>query len=364
MDFLTKIVAKNQISTINAEEPVVCDICAEGHLAANCPLAQPSEVNYMGNPQRNNYQGNNNTGWRNNSNLLSYKPQQPQQSQITVQPCTSSALEKLVETMASTTNAFIQETRSNFKTQEASIKNQEASNRNLETQIGQLAKQLNERAPGEMPSDTVINPREHCNAILTQSGKVIEPQEKPAKVGKEAPKEEETNENSTKQEKAPNYDDVTYFGGEFNRDKKTTKNLPSGFSQPNPYAKTPYPLRQKRDKEKQQYSKFMEMFKKLQINIPFSEALENMPLYAKFMKGLLSNRHKLREMETIALTEESSVVIKKGLSSKVKDPEWFSISCTIENVKVGRVLCDLGASVNLMPLSFAQSLGITELNLP
>ncbi|XP_061362103.1 uncharacterized protein LOC133305876 [Gastrolobium bilobum] len=86
-----------------------------------------------------------------------------------------------------------------------------------------------------------------------------------------------------------------------------------------------------------------------------------MPVYAKFMKGLLSNRHKLREMETVALTEESSVVIKKGLSSKVKDPGRFSISYTIRNVKVGRALCDLGVIVNLMPLSFAQSSEITEI---
>ncbi|XP_061355779.1 uncharacterized protein LOC133300276 [Gastrolobium bilobum] len=326
MKSLTKIVAKNQISAINVEELVVCDIYADGHLTANCPLAQPSEVNYMGNLQRNNYQGNNNTGWRNNSGL-SYNPQ-PQQP-------------------VSSTNAFIQETRSNFKTQEASIKNQEASIRNLETQIGQLAKKLNERTLGTI-------------------GKVIEPQDKPAKVAKEAPKEEETKEeetkeDSTKKEKAPNYDDVTYFGGAINRSKKTTKKLPSGFSQPYPYAKALYPLRQKQDKEKQQYLKFMEMFKKLQINIPFSEALENMPLYEKFMKGLLSNMHKLREMETVALTKESSVVIKKGLPSKVKDPGRFSIPCTIGNVKVGRALCDMGASVNLMPLSFARSLGITEM---
>ncbi|XP_061369400.1 uncharacterized protein LOC133312239 [Gastrolobium bilobum] len=186
-----------------------------------------------------------------------------------------------------------------------------------------------------MPSDTVINPREHYNAITTWSGKVIEPHDKPTKVDKKAPmeektKEEETKEENTRKEKAPNYDDVTYIGGAINRNKRTAKKLSSGFSQPDLYAKAPYPLRQKQDKEKQQYSKFMEMFKKLQINISFSEALENMSLYAKFMKGLLSNRHKLIKMETLALTEER------------------------------KALCDLGASVNLMPLSFEQSLGITE----
>ncbi|XP_061363610.1 uncharacterized protein LOC133307176 [Gastrolobium bilobum] len=66
-------------------------------------------------------------------------------------------------------------------------------------------------------------------------------------------------------------------------------------------------------------------------------------------------------METVALTEESSAVIKNGFPSKVKDPRRFSIPCTIGNVKVGRAFCDLGASVNLMPLSFARSLGITEM---
>ena len=51
------------------------------------------------------------------------------------------------------------------------------------------------------------------------------------------------------------------------------------------------------------------MFKKLHINIPFAEALEQMPSYARFMKGILSRKVKLDDLETVALTEECSAVL-------------------------------------------------------
>ncbi|KAK4259783.1 hypothetical protein QN277_006078 [Acacia crassicarpa] len=69
------------------------------------------------------------------------------------------------------------------------------------------------------------------------------------------------------------------------------------------YAKPPYPQRLKQQIQKQQYVRFLDIFKKLQINIPFAKALENMPNYAKFMKDLLSKKHKLQEAETVALTQ-------------------------------------------------------------
>ena len=53
----------------------------------------------------------------------------------------------------------------------------------------------------------------------------------------------------------------------------------------------------------------MEVFKKLQINIPFADALEQMPTYVKFMKDILSKKRRLEEYETIALTEECDAII-------------------------------------------------------
>ena len=100
---------------------------------------------------------------------------------------------------------------------------------------------------------------------------------------------------------------------------------------------------------------------KLHINIPFAEALEKMPSYVRFMKDLLCRKMKLQEDETIMLTAECSAIIKQKLPPKLKDPGSFLISCEIGNIMVSKALGDLGASINLMPLSIFKRLGIVEL---
>jgi len=104
----------------------------------------------------------------------------------------------------------------------------------------------------------------------------------------------------------------------------------------------------------------MELFSQLQVNIPFSEALDQMPVYAKFMKDLLTGRRKPRDDENIALLENCSAILQKKLPPRLKDSGAFTIPCTIGNVSVGRALCDLGASINLMPLSMMKKLGCGE----
>ena len=72
------------------------------------------------------------------------------------------------------------------------------------------------------------------------------------------------------------------------------------------------------------------MFKKLQINIPFVDALEQMPRYVKFM-DILSNKKKLEEYEFVALTKECSAILQKKLLPKLKDLGSFTIPCSIGN---------------------------------
>ena len=54
-----------------------------------------------------------------------------------------------------------------------------------------------------------------------------------------------------------------------------------------------YPHRLKKSKLDKQFTKFMEVFKKLHINIPFADALEQMPSSVKFMKDILSEKRRL-----------------------------------------------------------------------
>ena len=73
----------------------------------------------------------------------------------------------------------------------------------------------------------------------------------------------------------------------------------------------------------------MEVFKKLHINIPFIDALEQMPSYVKFMKDILSKKIRFLDFKTVNLTKECSAILQGKLPQKLKDPGNFTIPCTI-----------------------------------
>ena len=68
----------------------------------------------------------------------------------------------------------------------------------------------------------------------------------------------------------------------------------------------------------------------------------------------------MRDYETVALSEECSAIIQRKLPPKLKDPGSFTVPCTIGEQYIGKALCDLGASVNLMPFSIYRKLQIGE----
>ncbi|QHN96142.1 Retrotransposon gag protein [Arachis hypogaea] len=68
------------------------------------------------------------------------------------------------------------------------------------------------------------------------------------------------------------------------------------------------------------------------------------------MKGLLSKKKTLKGDETVVLTKECSAIIQSKLPRKMPDPRSFQISYTIGSIIFNKVLCDLGASINLMLL--------------
>ena len=86
-----------------------------------------------------------------------------------------------------------------------------------------------------------------------------------------------------------------------------------------------------------------------------------MPFYVKFLKEILSKKRRFVEEGVVNLTATCSVVIKKNLPEKMKDPGSFTIPCTIGGFEIQKALCDSGASINLMPLSVARKLSLGEL---
>ncbi|XP_071940114.1 uncharacterized protein [Coffea arabica] len=182
--------------------------------------------------------------------------------------------------------------------------------RNVEVQIGQIASSLNNRNQGELPSKTEVNPKEHVKAITLRSGKQLE--DPPVM-------EVEKDENEKQEEKQRNQEAIV----EENSREESRENQPSSSA-----------------------------------TIPIPPAI---PSYAKFLKEIMTRKRKFEDCETIALTEECSAIIQNKLPPKLKDPGSFSIPCTIGNVNFSKALCDLGASVSLIPLTVARQLGLYEL---
>ncbi|XP_022893886.1 uncharacterized protein LOC111408350 [Olea europaea var. sylvestris] len=227
----------------------------------------------------------------------------------------------------------------------------DASLKNLERQVGQIAKLLSERPQGALPSDTETNPRENAKAIITRSGIQLP---KPTVVQRKA-----------RADKEPIVEnEVMQAPKEVVEEGKTDEQEPLTSKTPIPVKayvpSIPFPQRLQKHKLDIQFGKFLEVFKKLHINIPFADALAQMPSYTKFMKDILSNKRKLVEHETVMLMEECSAILQNKLPPKIKDPGSFTIPCAIGDLNFAKALCDLGASINLMPLSIFEKLGMGE----
>ena len=82
----------------------------------------------------------------------------------------------------------------------------------------------------------------------------------------------------------------------------------------------PFPQRLQKSRMDDQCSKFLNMFKKVEVNIHFVEALAQIPHYAKFMKDILSKKRKLDEEGVVRLSATCSVVIQKNFLMKMQDP--------------------------------------------
>ena len=116
----------------------------------------------------------------------------------------------------------------------------------------------------------------------------------------------------------------------------------------------------RKDKERH-LARFLDISKKLEITMPFGEALQQMPLYAKFLKDMLTRKNKYAHSDNIIVEGNCSAVIQRILPPKHKDPDSVPIPCSIGEVFVGKALIDLGASINLMPLSMCRRLGELEI---
>nr|GEW86602.1 DNA-directed DNA polymerase [Tanacetum cinerariifolium] len=117
-----------------------------------------------------------------------------------------------------------------------------------------------------------------------------------------------------------------------------------------------------RDKANDQREKFFQIFKDLNFNISFANALILMPKFSPTIKTLLTNKDKLSELARTPLNEHCLAVLLKKFPEKLGDPGRFLISCDFPGMAECLALADLGASINLMPLSVWNTLSLPDLS--
>ncbi|XP_071917218.1 uncharacterized protein [Coffea arabica] len=300
----------------SASQAKVCRVCAAvGHAMEVCPLVQEEtaeQVNMAGHApaprmQYDPYSSSYNPSWRDHpnlsyggnrqSNFIPNRQQKYQQQYQPRQPPLRSNSSPSMEEMMKQLLANQQKTDSDLQ----SMRNQLGQVQSLQTQVNQMAISINcleSQVQGKLPSQPKLNPR-NVSAMTLRSGKEVQGPE--PVILKD--KDEEKIENELEKEDS-NGTDQKVLPDPVITVKTNPLPFPSGLEKP-----------KKQDKEKE----ILEVFRKVEINIPLLDAIKQVPKYAKFLRDLCINRRRLRGDERVIIGENVSAVLQRKFPPKCGD---------------------------------------------
>ncbi|XP_026396366.1 uncharacterized protein LOC113290999 [Papaver somniferum] len=371
---LEKSVKSAATTSCNQVEVSICVACnSSDHLVDNCPQlhafqeSRPEQANVLYQKHENNpYSQTHNPGWRNhpnfswskgpvqggtsgNTQVYSY-PRNPQVQSHTQYP---------VEKRPRFDDGVNQMNQNILQYQK--MNDQRFSS--LELKLGQICDALNEREKGKLRSQPQQNPKgtfqestSNCNetahAVTTlRSGKIIDNN---VGVPQTSESESDSSLHTTPQKTSIVENDSEHVC-------KSKKSTDVNVSLPANVPVAPFPQRFVQQKKGTHYNGMLKMFKRVNINIPFLEAIKKIPAYAKFLKDLRTQKRNLNVHKCDFLAEQASSIIQNKTPPKFRDPGCPTITCMIGDHMVNKALLDLGESVNLLPYSVYVQLGLGEL---
>ncbi|XP_070034835.1 uncharacterized protein [Nicotiana tomentosiformis] len=305
-----------------SENHTACDICGRGHPTHECQ-ASTEEVNAVGNYNFNEmgqkhpqcfveFTWANVNAWQQNNPRFQgqgapgfvNQPRPQFQPQHSTQP----GLEDL-------NMSFIIKTDERLNAHGSAIKELGTSLRNLKKQVGQIATILSERIPDTLPANTEINPKEMVNVVTLRSGKVLKD---PAPIQQESVPEKEV------EEQLKNEVDKKKKGKKgAEKNKETSRREESNESEHIPAL--PFLQKLYREKLDKQFEKFLGILRQVNVNLPFTEVLSQMPAYARFLKEILTNKRKIEETSVVKIIEHCSAILQNKLPQKKLENELGEI---------------------------------------
>ncbi|KAL4317855.1 hypothetical protein GQ457_18G008300 [Hibiscus cannabinus] len=211
---------------------------------------------------------------------------------------------------------------------------------------------------GGFPSDTEVAKgatHEQCKAITTRSGKILKNNQGGMAANPSPATDTPAEADETAQASEDHSNPHTIMGESSAESSHAQSSKPEEIRPP-----PPFPQRLKKQKQDYQFKKFLDILKQVHINLPLVEALQQMPNYAKFLKDMVTRKKRIEEFETAAATETCLALMHNKVLAKKTNPGSFTIECFIGHNYPTKALCDPGASINLMPKSVFQKLGIGE----
>nr|GEY11796.1 reverse transcriptase domain-containing protein [Tanacetum cinerariifolium] len=265
--------------------------------------------------------------------------------------------------------------KSYVKDNDAVLRNMQNQGQNLQIHMANLTDMLSKfvsyntassSGSGTLLSNTTTNPKEDLKGITTQIGVAYQGPtiSSPSEVVKQR------TEVTKDQVQTPSSQSTIPIQPSVIQSKTQTPVsepvvAPVCVPMPNLKPSIPYPSRRNnercRDQANEQIEKFYEIFKDMSFEISFTDALILMPKFASTLKALIGNKEKLSEMARTPTNEHCSTVILNKLPRKLGDPGKFLIPCEFPGMDECLALANLGASINLMPLSVWEGLSLLEL---
>ncbi|GJT86740.1 reverse transcriptase domain-containing protein [Tanacetum coccineum] len=365
-DMVRALLLDKQTSPVPAPAPIKaveqsCVTCGGAHSYRNCPATDSNNYRdniqeYVSQAAAANFQpgirlSSATLGTNQDRRFSSHATQQPSQQSESLEP-----KPKPWEWLQPGSNPTTPGSTTSPNANDAVMQNMQNQMSNITDLLTKIvnSNQASTSGSGSLPSNTIANPKGDVKAITTRSGvsyngpQISSP-----------PKEKENEPEVTKDTVQPSTENiqppVVQTNDQIDEPVVASKNKPT----------LPYPSRANKEKLREKdnllASKFMEIFWNLHFELSFADALLHMPKFAPMFRKLLNDKDKMIELTKTPVNENCSAVILKKFPEKLGDPGRFLIPCDFPEMNECLALADLGASINLMPLSIWKELSLPAL---
>ncbi|XP_026459066.1 uncharacterized protein LOC113359689 [Papaver somniferum] len=303
-----------------------CTICGDqSHTGPQCPLFYLTETTCdQGGPSSNPPQG-----FHGNQTQVQ-EPSPVEQKVSSLEETLRLFIEGSARNNAETTQTF-KLLGQRFDEVQRNQQNSDRAITNIETQISQLSNRLNDRENGKFPIQSTPNSKgvnqvngsgssnhnEHVKAVITLRSDL----------------------NGPERAKSPSEEDI-----------------------PERVYIPPAPFPQRLAKKKPStYVEILDIFKQVKINLPLLDAIKHVPAIAKFLKEMCTIKREASVHKKAFLTQQVSSIISQKYPVKLKDHGCSTVTCVTGKQTIDNALLDLGASVNLLPFSVYEQIGLGEM---